>query len=65
MAKQAQFTSNKTVFNKTLDFPEASGVYKFLNSKGQNHNPILVQSVCLVLDNHLVVYGFKSIYKKK
>ena len=35
MAKQAQFTSNKTVFNKTLDFPEASGVYKFFNKKNE------------------------------
>ena len=33
MAKQAQFTSDKTVFNETLDFPEASGVYKFFNKK--------------------------------
>ena len=35
MAKQAQFTSNKTVFNKTLDFPEVSGVYKFFNKKNE------------------------------
>ncbi len=33
MEKQIHFKSKKLVFNKNLDFPESSGVYKFFNSK--------------------------------
>ena len=29
MAKQLQFTKKKSIFNKSLEFPEAPGVYKF------------------------------------
>ena len=32
MAKQAQFTNNKILFEKNIDFPELPGVYKFFNS---------------------------------
>ena len=35
MAKQAQFTSKKIVFDKSVDFPESSGVYKFFNKKNE------------------------------
>ena len=35
MEKQAQFTSNKILFHKNLDFPELPGVYKFFNSKNE------------------------------
>jgi len=35
MEKQAHFTSKKLLFGKDADFPEASGVYKFLNSKNE------------------------------
>ena len=35
MEKQAQFTSKKILFNKSVDFPELPGVYKFFNSKHQ------------------------------
>ncbi len=33
MAKQAQFTNKKILFEKGLDFPELPGVYKFFNSE--------------------------------
>ena len=33
MEKQTQFTNKKILFDKTLDFPELPGVYKFFNSK--------------------------------
>ena len=33
MAKQAQFTNKKILFNKNVDFPELPGVYKFFNSE--------------------------------
>jgi len=33
MAKQAQFTNKKILFDKSVDFPELPGVYKFFNSK--------------------------------
>ena len=33
MGKQAQFTNKKLLFNKSIDFPELPGVYKFFNSK--------------------------------
>ncbi len=32
MEKQAQFTSKKLLFDKSIDFPELPGVYKFFNS---------------------------------
>ena len=35
MEKQAHFTSKKLLFGKDIDFPEASGVYKFLNSENE------------------------------
>ena len=35
MAKQAQFTNNKILFNKNVDFPELPGVYKFFNSENK------------------------------
>ena len=35
MAKQAQFTKNKILFNKNVDFPELPGVYKFFNSENK------------------------------
>ncbi len=35
MEKQIHFKSKKLVFNKNLDFPESSGVYKFFNSKNE------------------------------
>ena len=33
MAKQAQFTNKKILFDKSVDFPELPGVYKFFNSE--------------------------------
>ena len=33
MAKQAQFSNKKVLFDKSVDFPELPGVYKFFNSK--------------------------------
>ena len=33
MAKQAQFTNKRLLFNKSIDFPELPGVYKFFNSQ--------------------------------
>ena len=33
MAKQAQFTNRRLLFNKSIDFPELPGVYKFFNSQ--------------------------------
>ena len=33
MAKQAQFINKKILFDKSVDFPELPGVYKFFNSK--------------------------------
>ncbi len=33
MEKQAHFTNKKLLFNKSIDFPESPGVYKFFNSK--------------------------------
>ena len=33
MAKQAQFTNKKILFDKSADFPELPGVYKFFNSE--------------------------------
>ena len=33
MEKQAQFTNKKLLFDKSIDFPELPGVYKFFNSK--------------------------------
>ena len=33
MAKQAQFTNKKILFDKSIDFPELPGVYKFFNSE--------------------------------
>ena len=33
MAKQAQFTNKKILFDKGVDFPELPGVYKFFNSE--------------------------------
>ncbi len=33
MAKQAQFTNRKILFDKSVDFPELPGVYKFFNSE--------------------------------
>ncbi len=35
MEKQAQFTNKKILFNKSTDFPELPGVYKFYNSKNE------------------------------
>ena len=35
MEKQIHFKSKKLLFNKHLDFPDASGVYKFFNSKNE------------------------------
>ncbi|MEK9619068.1 MAG: excinuclease ABC subunit UvrC [Flavobacteriales bacterium] len=35
MGKQAQFTNRKLLFDKSIDFPESSGVYKFYNSKNE------------------------------
>ena len=35
MEKQAQFTSKKLLFDRSTDFPELPGVYKFYNSKHQ------------------------------
>ena len=35
MAKQAQFTNNKILFEKNIDFPELPGVYKFFNSENK------------------------------
>ena len=35
MEKQAQFTSKKLLFNRSTDFPELPGVYKFYDSKDQ------------------------------
>ena len=35
MEKQAQFTNKKLLFNKSLDFPESPGVYKFFNSQNK------------------------------
>jgi len=35
MEKQAQFTSKKLLFNRSTDFPELPGVYKFYNSMHQ------------------------------
>ncbi len=32
MEKQAQFTNKKLLFDKSIDFPELPGVYKFFNS---------------------------------
>ena len=33
MAKQAQFTNKKILFEKNVDFPDLPGVYKFFNSE--------------------------------
>ena len=33
MEKQARFTNKKILFDKSIDFPELPGVYKFFNSK--------------------------------
>jgi excinuclease ABC subunit C len=33
MEKQAHFINKKIIFDKSIDFPESSGVYKFFNSK--------------------------------
>tara|TARA_B100001287_G_scaffold276398_1_gene287076 strand:- start:304 stop:2121 length:1818 start_codon:yes stop_codon:yes gene_type:complete len=33
MEKQARFTNKKLLFDKSIDFPELPGVYKFFNSK--------------------------------
>ncbi len=33
MEKQAQFINKKILFDKSVDFPESSGVYKFFDSK--------------------------------
>ncbi len=33
MEKQAQFTNKRLLFNKSIDFPELPGVYKFFNSE--------------------------------
>lgn len=35
MAKQAHFINKKILFEKKIDFPESSGVYKFFNSKNE------------------------------
>ena len=35
MEKQAQFTNKKLLFNKSIDFPESPGVYKFFNSENK------------------------------
>ncbi len=35
MEKQARFTNKKLLFNKSIDFPELPGVYKFFNSKNE------------------------------
>ena len=35
MEKQAHFINKKLLFDKTTDFPESSGVYKFFNSKNE------------------------------
>jgi len=35
MGKQAQFTNNKILFEKNIDFPELPGVYKFFNSENK------------------------------
>ena len=35
MEKQAQFTNKKLLFNKSIDFPESPGVYKFFNSQNK------------------------------
>ena len=35
MAKQAQFTNKKLLFNNNIDFPESPGVYKFFNSENE------------------------------
>ena len=35
MGKQAQFTNKKSLFEKSIDFPELPGVYKFYNKKNE------------------------------
>ena len=35
MAKQAQFTNKKILFEKSVDFPDLPGVYKFFNSENE------------------------------
>ena len=35
MEKQAHFTNKKLLFNKSIDFPESPGVYKFFNSENK------------------------------
>ncbi len=35
MEKQAQFTNKKLLFDKSIDFSESPGVYKFFNSEGE------------------------------
>ena len=35
MEKQARFTNKKLLFNKSIDFPELPGVYKFFNSENK------------------------------